>query len=130
MSVLDRIRDTLTELSGDESTPMQGVYYGACREKKLDKWNYFVFNRKVTTKNNQGNKVDFQTFYEVHIVHEDYIPEGYVEKVVNALIAPAQPGTKLKATSDDIAYDYTFKGATNMVVEIATITLYHPEKRC
>ena len=108
---------------------MEGVWYGACREKQLDKWNYFVFNRWKTTKNNQS-RADFQTFYQVHVVHEDYIPEGYVETVIKALEAQDDPGTKLKATADDITYSYTFKGNTNMVVEIANITFFHPEKRC
>lgn len=128
-SVLNRIRRTLDSLCEDTNVPMNGVYYGACREKKLDLWNYFVFNRKKTTKDNTG-RVDFQTFYQVHIVHEDYIPEGYVQTVIDALSAQDESGTKLKATKDDIEYNYTFKGTSNMVVEIATITLLHPEKRC
>jgi len=128
-SVLDRIRSTLNELSSGE-VKMEGVWYGACREKELKYWNYFVFNRQRTTKNNQGSKVDLQTFYQVHVVHEDYIPEGYIETVINALLEKDESGTKLKMTNEDIQYDYTFKGNTNMVVEIATITLYHPEKRC
>lgn len=129
-SVLDRIESTLTALAGADEVPMEGVWYGACREKELKYWNYFVFNRSRTTKNNQGSKVDLQTFYQVHVVHEDYIPEGYIETVISALQDQAMPGTKLKITNDDIQYNYTFKGNTNMVVEIATITLYHPEKRC
>lgn len=129
-SVLNRIRDTLTTLASDKTIPMEGVWYGACRERELDKWNYFVFNRYKTTKNNQGSKVDLQTFYQVHVVHEDYIPEGYVEKVINALQEKDASGTKLKLTNEDIGYSYIFKGNTNMVVEIATIVLYHPEKRC
>ena len=129
-SVLDRIRSTLNTLAGDKDIPMSGVWYGACREKELKYWNYFVFNRLRTTKNNQGSKVDLQTFYQVHVVHEDYIPEGYIETVINALLEKDESGTKLKMTNEDIQYDYTFKGNTNMVVEIATITLYHPEKRC
>lgn len=129
-SVLDRIRGTLTTLAGDKKVPMEGVWYGACREKELTYWNYFVFNRWKTTKNNQGSKVDLQTFYQVHVIHEDYIPEGYIETVISALQAKDESGTKLKLTNDDIQYSYIFKGSTNLVVEIATITLYHPEKRC
>lgn len=128
MSVLNRIRDTLTELMAGE-VRMEGVWYGACSEKKLDKWNYFVFNRLKTTKNNDS-KMDYQTFYQVHVVHEDYIPEGYVARVIEALKIQSESGTKLRPTNDDVTYNYTFKGNTNMVVEIATITLYHPEKRC
>ena len=74
--------------------------------------------------------MDYQTFYQVHIIHEDFIPEGYVEKVIEALCQKDESGTKLRPTNDDVTYDYTFKGNTGMVVEIAHITLYHPEKRC
>ena len=128
-SVLDRIRDTLTALAADEAVPMEGVWYGAVREKQLPRWNYFVFNRARTTKNNTSRS-DFQTFYQVHVVHEDFIPEGYVQKVIEALQKQDESGTKLKATAEDIMYNYTYKGNTTMVVEIATIGLYHPEKRC
>ena len=127
-SVLDRIEKTLTELAKGE-VKMEGVWYGACRAEKLDFWNYFVFRRRRTTKKNKS-MVDLQTFYEVYIIHEDYIPEGYVENVINALQQKDESGTKLKVTNDDITYDYTFKGSTDMVIEIATITLYHPETRC
>ena len=64
------------------------------------------------------------------MIHEDYIPEGYLETVINALLNMSESGTKLKLTNEDISYDYTFKKNTNMEVEIATINLYHPEKRC
>lgn len=127
MSVLNKIRNTLNDLaSGD--VKMEGVWYGACQEKQLDHWNYFVFNRLKTTKNNDS-RVDYQTFYQVHIVHEDYIPEGYVTQVIEALKTQTESGTKLRPTNDDVTYNYTFKGNTNMIVEVATITLYHPETR-
>ena len=87
-SVLNRIRGTLNTLAAGKDVPMVGVYYGACQEKQLDNWNYFVFNRWKTTKNNQS-RADFQTFYQVHVVHEDYIPEGYIETVIQALEAQA-----------------------------------------
>lgn len=128
MNIMNRIRNTLTTLASVD-VEMEGVWYGACQVEKLEHWNYFVFNRLKTTKNN-NSKVDYQTFYQVHIVHEDYIPEGYVQTVIEALEAQDASGTKLKPTNDDVTYNYTFKGNTNMVVEIATITFYHPEKRC
>ena len=129
-SILDRIERTLTELAADPEVKMEGVYYGACTESKLPKWNYFVFNRGKTTKNNNGTRTDLQTTYEVHIIHEGHVPEGYVKRVIDALQEQDEPGTKLKQTNDDITYDYTFKQNTNMVVEVATITFFHPEKRC
>lgn len=131
-SVLDRIKKTLTGLVENSDVPMEGVWYGMCREKSLPTWNYFVFNRLRSTKNNTGSRTDMQTEYEVHIIHEGYIPEGYVYAVIDALQTsdPDMPGTKLKLTNDDIVYNYTTKQNTNMLVEIASITFYHPEKRC
>ena len=116
-SILTATKNTLEELARSAEIPMEGAYYGACRDKNLKEWNYFVFNRKKTDK--ASNRVDYQTFYQVHVVHEDYIPEGYIHKV-----------QKQKATADPVEYNYTFKNNTDMVVEIATITLFHPEKRC
>ena len=125
MTVLDTIKNVLDGLLNDPSVQMQDVWYGACRDRSMDLWNYFVFNRSKTVKS--SNNVDLETYYEVHIVHEDYIPEGYVETVIAAL--EGQKIQKLRATSETIRYDYTFKGATDMVVEIATITFVPPEKR-
>ena len=125
-SVLKTTKNTLKELAKSTEVPMAGAYYGACRGKNLKEWNYFVFNRKKTDK--ASNRVDYQTFYQVHVVHEDYIPEGYIQKVIEAL--EAQKGAKLKATEDPVEYNYTFKNNTDAVAEIATITLFHPEKRC
>lgn len=131
MSVLNRISDILTQLSHDAEVPMEGVWYGACREKALAKWNYFVFNRLKTAKKSATTQNDYQTFYQVHIIHEDYIPEGFVERVIEALTAKdTETGIKIRPTNDDVLYSYTFKGSTNMVVEIATITIFRPEKRC
>lgn len=127
--ILKATRESLEELAADKDIPMQGVWYGACRAKSLAEWNYFVFRRGNTTKS--SNKVDMQTTYKVSIIHEDYIPEGYVQNVIAKLEAQSQScaGAKLKATSDPIDYNYTFKGNTDVVVEIATITFVHPEKR-
>lgn len=127
MTLLDATKESLINLAADPEVPMVGVWYGACQAEKLDHWNYFVFNRDKTTKS--SNRMDVQTYLQVHIVHEDYIPEGYVEKVIETLEAQKAPH-KLKLTSNDIEYNYTFKSNTNMVVEMATITFYHPEKRC
>lgn len=126
MSTLNRIRDILKELM-DGEVKMEGVYYGACQEDNMEKWNYFVFNRKTTSRSGPSG-VHWQTYYEVHIIHEDYIPEGYVEQVVAKLQETDGSGIRLKVTGDNIPYDYTFKGSTNLVVEIATITLTRPEK--
>lgn len=129
MTVLERIRATLEGLLADEQVPMKAVGYGGTTVKEYECWNYFVFNRIKRTKNNKS-RMDRQTFYEVHIVHEDFIPEGYIDRVIEALEAESDPGTKLRQTDDDVVFNYTRKGKTDLVVEIATVTFYHPEKRC
>lgn len=126
MSVLNTTKETLEKICHSETVPMQGVWYGACAAEELEDWNYFVFSRYKTKKS--SNKKDMQTLYRVHIVHEDYIPEGYIEEVIAALEAQ-DSGAKLRVTDDDIEYNYTFKSKTDMVVEIASIIFYHPEKR-
>lgn len=124
-SVLNHISELLTGMCASDDVPMAGCWYGACQETKLDRWNYFVFKRVRTA--TSSNNIDRETFYQVHVIHEDYIPEGYIDTVIKTL--EKTPGPKLKKTSDDITYDYTFKGNSNMVVEIATITFVHPQKR-
>ena len=128
MSVIKAIRDALEGIAKDESVPMGKVYYGQCQEKELKEWNYFVYNRLRTGKSSNGK--DMQTYYQVHIVHEDFIPEGYVEKVIEAL--ESSKDETLRSTSDDINYNYIFKGKanTNTIIEIATIIIYRPRKRC
>lgn len=123
-SVMERINDTLERFVNDDED-MRGVFYGSCNAKELDKWNYFVFNRKSTKRMPKYRDI-FQTDYELHIIHEEFIPEGFVEKVIKALLEPADKGTKLKITDENIAYNYMFKNNTSVVVEIATITLTHP----
>lgn len=124
MSVLDKTKDLLSKLAEEDG--LVGAYYGACNERNLQEWNYFVFNRKTTAKS--SNKRDWQTYYQLHIIHEECIPDGYVEKVIKAL--ENQQDIKLRVTIDPVEYDYTFKGKGDVVIEIATITFFHPEKRC
>ena len=128
MSAIKAIRDALENIAETGDVSMGKVYYGACQDDNLEEWNYFVFNKLKTAKST--NRKDFQTFYQVHIIHEDYIPDGYVEDVIAALEASDQE--TLRCTSDDINYNYTFKGKanTNTIIEIATINIFRPEKRC
>lgn len=126
MTALDKITEILTVLAASEDVPMGAVYYGMCPENSLDTWNYFVFNRVETSK--AGNRLDYQTRYAIHIIHEDYIPEGYVQTVIDALQA-ADDGFLIRADSSPVTYDYILKGSTNVVIELATINVFVPEKR-
>lgn len=121
--ILDTIKDTLETLAADMEYPMNGgVFYGVCNENALPEWNYFVFGRSKVTPTNHNS---YTGIYDVHIIHEDYIAEGYVIEVVKAM-KQAIPGCSL---SEDVTYDYTTKGETNVVVEVATLTFKVARKR-
>lgn len=115
MSILKEIEDSLIDLAKEDE--LKGVYYGACN-KKLEEWNYFVFNR-MNVKTAGKTKGDFNEYYAVHIIHEDFIPEGYIYKVIQKVLEDTK-GIKL-AVNEDISFSYTRKGNTDVVVEIATI---------
>lgn len=115
--MLNEIREKLTELQRKEDVPMEDVAYGLLPKDSTKKWNYFVFNR-VNVKSAGKTKGDFNEYYAVHVIHEDFIPEGYIYKVVQKLLEIK--GIKL-AISDDIYFSYAKKGNTDVVVEIATI---------
>lgn len=120
--ILDTIRNTLETIAADTEYPMSGgVFYGLCNVNKLDEWNYFVFKRQ---KVNPSNHKSYTEIFQVHIVHEDYIAEGYSIEVMKAL-KEAIPGCSL---SEDVTYDYSTKSDTNVVVEIATLTFKVPRK--
>lgn len=117
MTLLNEIREKLGELKKNEAVPMEDVAYGLLPQGSTKKWNYFVFNR-VNVKTAGKAKGDFNEYYAVHIVHEDFIPEGYIYKVIQKVLEIK--GIKL-AINDDISFNYARKGNTDVVVEIATI---------
>ena len=116
MSRLDLIRDALE--------PFGKTYYGKANPSESDTWDYYVFRRNVLKKATNGT--DFLRRYTVAIVKEDYIPENHEFEIIKAI----REKTKLKLADVDINYDYTFKGATDFVVEVCTITFTEPLKDC
>lgn len=116
MSMLDKIRDTL---QGFGTT-----YYGNADPKEGDEWNYYVFRRSILKKASNGT--DYVRRYHVAIVKENYIPEGHEFEVINAI----KEKTRLRIADTDITYSYIFKGATDLVVEVALITFAEPIKGC
>lgn len=121
-SILDTIKSTLSTLAADPDYPMSGgVYYGICNAQSLPEWNYFVFNRRRITSNNAKAYTDV---FEVHIVHEDYIMEGYELDVVRA-IKDSVPGCSLM---EDVSYEYTTKADTQIIVELCNLTFKRARK--
>lgn len=116
MSMLDKIRDTL-QAFGE-------TYYGNANPKESDPWNYYVFRRSILKK--AGSGTDYVRRYTVAIVKENYIPEGHEFEVINAV----REATRLRLADVDITYNYTFKGSTDLVVEVALITFAESIKGC
>lgn len=117
MSMLDKIRSVLSDFGT--------TYYGKANPNITDEWNYYVFRRTNLKKKGAGG-TDFTRCYTVAIVREDYIPENHEFEVIKTV----REHTGLRLADTDIQYDYTFKGATDLVVEVAIITFAEPLKGC
>lgn len=116
--MLKQIEDKLFEV-------LPIVYYGAARddEEEITLWNYIVFWRGRTTRNQ--NSTGFTDYYTVAIVHENWVPDELIEAAIEKV--ESIPGVRL--ASSDIEFNYTKKGNTNAVIEIATMTFSKSRKR-
>ena len=92
------------------------VYYGmvdkAVRETE---WNYIVFNRtplKIT-----GNCTGYSDGFDVHIIRENYIPEGLDVAVINKM----REISGVRVAGDNHEYTYIQKPNTNTVVEMLSL---------
>ena len=101
------------------------VFYGCVDEDSEDIkkcWNYTVFNRvKLRTASDKTSYVDV---IEVHIVREEYVPDGIDIELTEKL--RSIPG--VKRSSDDGIYNYTRKPGTGNVVEMLTLTFTRARK--
>lgn len=116
--ILEKIQDTLESFG-------YPVYYGRSFAKADDDWNYFVFNRYYIEKSGKSN-CDFNYHYQVHIIMEDYIPEGFEQEVIKAI----QENTRLKLVDSSMNFNYTTKNNTDMVVEMLTIEFTKSVRGC
>lgn len=119
---LDDVKKTLKEID-----PI--VYYGLVPSRLTDEngeevnvWDYIVFNRAKLK--NHNNKTSYSDRFEVHIVREEYVPEGIDVDVIKRLTA--LPGVKL--ADEDGTYDYMMKPNTDTVVEMLTLTFTRGRK--
>lgn len=114
--LLDEIRNKLLE-----TDPV--VFYGMVdRSIQETEWNYTVFERKKITINQ--NKTGASYYFSVHIVRENFIPEGYENSVIGKLLEI--DGMRLAA--EDPEFEYVPKLNTNTVVEMLTLEFVRPVK--
>ena len=116
--ILGKIQDTLEQFK-------LPVDYGRTFCKEKDAWNFFVFNKKEFSKSSVS-KINFNYYYQVHIIMEDYIPEGFEQEVIKAI----QENTRLKLTDQPMQFNYTTKNNTGMVIEMLTLEFTKTFKGC
>lgn len=116
--MLNELKNVLSSFS-----EMNSVVYGKIKNPPTE-WNFFVFNR-LSQKKSGTSKLDFSTYYQVHIIREDYIPEGFEFEVIDAVMQ----GTQLRLADVEISYNYILKDNSEIVVEVATITFVKAIKR-
>ena len=123
--MLNEIRESLEELQKKDGAIFGTVVmYGRVVDSKIpEAWNYITFNRESIKKAGTSQK-DFNEYFEINLVHEDFIPEEAVYKVIAAL----ESVKGLKQANSDVLFNYTTKKNTSTVVEVATITFTHPVK--
>lgn len=99
------------------------VYYGMADDsRKETAWNYTVFNRSTIKRN--ANKTSASDYFDVHIIRENYVPDGMDEVVIEKLCSLA--GVRL--SGEDCSFAYVQKPSTNIVVEMLTIHFVRARK--
>lgn len=113
------LNDVKTKL--EEIDPI--VCYGTVDPKLREMvWDYIVFNR--VTLSSSSNKTSYSDKFDVHIVREEFIPEGLDLEVINKMLEI--PGVRL--ASSDGEYNYTRKNDTGHVVEMLTLHFVRARK--
>ena len=99
------------------------VYYGMVDDEvRKMVWDYIVFNR--TKFRSTGNKTGYADGYDVHIIRENFIPEG----VDLAVIEKMETIHGLKLAGEDGEYNYIQKPNTNIVIEMLTLHFVRARK--
>ncbi len=102
------------------------IYYGIVPEMKAnDEWNYFVFGQRKLRKSG-SSLTDLNGYWYVTIVREDYIPDDVMFEVIEKM----SEISGLRLADGEFEYVYTFKGNTNIVVEILELQFTKMKKGC
>ena len=99
------------------------VFYGMVDNSIRETvWNYTVFERKRIAIN--ANKNGFSYYFTVHIIRENFIPEGLDRTVISKICEI--PG--MRVADNDPVFTYVAKPNTNVVVEMLSIDFVRPVK--
>ena len=112
----------LDDIKSQLETVDQRVFYGMVDDVVTETvWDYIVFNR--TKFSPTGNKTGYADGYDVHIVRENFIPEGVDLSVIEKM--QSIHGMRL---ADGGEYNYIQKPKTNIVVEMLTLHFVRARK--
>lgn len=104
----------LTDIEAKLKEIDPNVFYGMVDKSMMETvWNYIVFNR--TTIKHSTNLTSDTDYFDVHIIRENYIPDGLENDVIKKM--REIPGVRVSADSE---FDYAAKPNTNIVVEMMT----------
>lgn len=114
--VLNDIQTKLKELDTN-------VFYGMVDNSVQETfWNYIIFNR--TSMKVNANKTGYSDYFTVHIIREEWIPEGFEIEVINKLLEI----DGMRLAGNDAVYTYVPKPNTNIVVEMLSIDFVKAKK--
>lgn len=114
--ILNEIKKKLEEIDSH-------VFYGMVDDSmQKTLWNYIVFNRTLM-KGNQ-NKTGYTDYFTVHIIREEWIPEGLEIEVINKMLEI----NGMRLSGSDATYAYVPKPNTNIVVEMLSIEFMKAKK--
>lgn len=118
MATLNLIKSALEKIG-------KPVYYGRAEQLNGgDIWDYIVFARSTLA--STGNKKGLADTYSVFIVQEEYIEDGFAEKVIEAM--QTIPGVRL--ADGNMPYEYTTKPNADVLLEILELDFVKPRKAC
>lgn len=114
--ILNEIKQKLEEIDSH-------VFYGMVDDSmQKTLWNYIVFNRNVMKENQ--NRTGYTDYYTVHIIREEWIPEGLEIEVINKMLEI----NGMRLSGADAIYTYVPKPNTNIVVEMLSIGFMRAKK--
>lgn len=99
------------------------VYYGMVdNEVRETVWDYIVFNRSTFAagQNRQG----YSDYYDVHIIRENFIPEGVDLDVISKMLEISG----MRCASENGTYNYVMKPNSNVVCEMLTLHFVRARK--
>lgn len=114
--ILNEIKTKLKELDTN-------VFYGMVDSSMQETlWNYIVFNR--TTLKQNPNKTGYTDCFTVHIIREEWIPEGFEIEVIKKM----GEISGMRFAGSDGVYTYVPKPNTNIVVEMLSLDFVRAKK--